>query len=128
MAGMGSLEVCEQCCRADHVLCRMADEPALSIQECYCIRCPAFQLCKLFTVEKPCPLPLWKLAGGSQCRDTQGCTCNRFAAHMLDDLVFPGQGKSQIDYALGSTGRSYVVGFGQKSPKSPFQKVCCTLG
>ncbi|BDA49706.1 Endoglucanase F [Coccomyxa sp. Obi] len=31
-------------------------------------------------------------------------------------------GKSQIDFALGSTGRSYVVGFGQNSPKSPFQK------
>jgi hypothetical protein len=33
------------------------------------------------------------------------------------------QGKSQVDFALGSSGRSYVVGFGNKSPESPFQKV-----
>uniref|UniRef100_A0A0R0EDN2 cellulase n=1 Tax=Glycine max TaxID=3847 RepID=A0A0R0EDN2_SOYBN len=32
------------------------------------------------------------------------------------------QGKSQIDFALGSTGQSYLVGFGKNSPKSPFQK------
>ena len=30
--------------------------------------------------------------------------------------------KSQIDYALGSTGRSFVVGYGENSPKNPHHR------
>lgn len=30
--------------------------------------------------------------------------------------------KTQIDYALGSSGRSYVVGFGENSPKNPHHR------
>ncbi len=30
--------------------------------------------------------------------------------------------KSQIDYALGSSGRSYVVGYGENSPKNPHHR------
>jgi hypothetical protein len=52
------------------------------------------------------------------------------ALHGLSNCADVAQGKSQIDFALGSTGRSYVVGFGAKPPVSPFQKVrrpCCPL-
>ncbi len=31
-------------------------------------------------------------------------------------------GKSQIDYALGSSGRSYVIGYGENSPKNPHHR------
>lgn len=31
-------------------------------------------------------------------------------------------GKSQIDYILGDSGRSYVVGFGKNPPKNPHHR------
>ena len=31
-------------------------------------------------------------------------------------------GKSQIDYILGDSGRSYVVGFGENPPKNPHHR------
>ncbi len=31
-------------------------------------------------------------------------------------------GKSQIDYALGGSGRSYVIGYGENSPKNPHHR------
>ncbi|NLL04958.1 MAG: endoglucanase [Clostridiaceae bacterium] len=48
-------------------------------------------------------------ADWSGCSSTKAKTYKEFA-------------KSQIDYALGSTGRSYVVGFGTNSPKYPHHR------
>lgn len=31
-------------------------------------------------------------------------------------------GKAQVDYALGSSGRSYVIGYGENSPKNPHHR------
>ncbi|KAK9904857.1 hypothetical protein WJX75_003941 [Coccomyxa subellipsoidea] len=65
---------------------------------------------------------------------TNAAALNMFYAEWLMQLPSPAKnvtayaaqlfnyGKSQVDFALGSSGRSYVVGFGNKSPESPFQK------
>ena len=39
-------------------------------------------------------------------------------------------GKSQIDYILGDSGRSFVVGFGENPPKNPHhrQGIYCWFG
>ena len=39
-------------------------------------------------------------------------------------------GKSQIDYILGDSGRSFVVGFGESPPKNPHhrQGIYCWFG
>lgn len=36
--------------------------------------------------------------------------------------VYSNFGKAQIDYALGSSGRSYVIGYGENSPKNPHHR------
>ncbi|MDS0525276.1 glycoside hydrolase family 9 protein [Clostridium sp. SHJSY1] len=48
-------------------------------------------------------------ADWSGCDPTKSATYQNFA-------------KSQIDYALGSSGRSFVVGFGENSPKHPHHR------
>jgi endoglucanase len=47
--------------------------------------------------------------------DWQGCTPSKVSIYK--DFL-----KSQIDYALGSTGRSFVVGFGENSPQHPHHR------
>lgn len=47
--------------------------------------------------------------------DWTGCTPSKVS-------TYKGFLKSQIDYALGSTGRSFVVGFGEKSPQHPHHR------
>ncbi len=45
----------------------------------------------------------------------EGCTASKAAVYK--DFL-----KKQVDYALGSTGRSYVVGFGQNPPQHPHHR------
>lgn len=36
--------------------------------------------------------------------------------------IYNNFGKAQVDYALGSAGRSYVIGYGENSPKNPHHR------
>ncbi|MBR4111918.1 MAG: glycoside hydrolase family 9 protein [Ruminiclostridium sp.] len=36
--------------------------------------------------------------------------------------IYNNFGKAQVDYALGSSGRSYVIGYGENSPKNPHHR------
>lgn len=47
--------------------------------------------------------------------DSDACPADKKAA-------YNNFGKSQIDYALGSSGRSYVIGYGENSPKNPHHR------
>ncbi len=47
--------------------------------------------------------------------DWEGCTSAK--ADIYNDFA-----KKQVDYALGSTGRSFVVGFGQNAPERPHHR------
>jgi hypothetical protein len=47
--------------------------------------------------------------------DWSGCTASKVS-------TYKGFLKSQVDYALGSTGRSFVVGFGENSPQHPHHR------
>lgn len=55
-------------------------------------------------------------AGADLCRAVQGD--KRYAA-----LLFT-YGMQQINYMLGDSGRSFVIGFGKDAPQRPFHKWC----
>ena len=47
--------------------------------------------------------------------DWEGCSSDK-------KIIYEDFAKSQIDYALGSTGRSFVVGFGENPPQRPHHR------